>query len=53
MKLESLKTLNDLSEVTQLISGRAGASSKLSQILDYSYYNCTPWPLQSQNWDST
>lgn len=40
MKPESLKTLNDLPVVTQLLS------SLLSQILDYCYYNYTPWPLQ-------
>lgn len=53
MKLESLNTLNDLPEVTKLISSRAGAGSVLFQILDYYDYNCTPWPLQSQSWGST
>lgn len=42
MKPESLKTLNDLTEVTQLISSRAGTDSELSQILGYCYHKCTP-----------
>lgn len=53
MKLESLKTLNDLTEVTQLISSRIGTDSELSQILGYSCHKCTPWPLQSQSWGYT
>ena len=46
-----LKEMN-LPEVTQLMRGRAGTGSELSQILDYCYYNHTPWSLQPQSWAS-
>ena len=52
LKLESPKTLNDLPEVKQLRRRRAGTGSELPQILDYCYYNHTPWSLQPQSWAS-
>lgn len=53
LKLESLETLNDFPEVTELISSRAGTGCELSQILDCGYCNHIPWFLQPQSWGST